>query len=340
MKATGTWVADATINKNQSGKAKMSGKAKISMKANVFSKYGIAFVLLALIVFFSITANNFATVNTLMNILKQVSVVGIAAVGMATVLISGGMDLSMGSVIGLAAVSASMLMLNGVNEVLASILAILVAMVCGLINGLFVYGLRIPPFIATLGMMMSVRGLAYIVTGGLPVFGFSETFAQFGQGYLLDVIPLPVIVMAVVFVLGYLFLNRTRYGRYVYGIGCNEEATKLSGISVRNIKLMVYTIGGALAGLAGIVLLSRVNSGQPNAGNGYEMDIITACVLGGVSISGGEGKIGFVVIGVMIMGVLTTGLIMLGINDYVQQVIRGFVLIGAVALDRLVKHKE
>lgn len=312
---------------------------RINMAA-LFSTYGIVFVLMALVAFFSCAADNFFTASTMMNILKQVSVVGIASVGMTMILISGGMDLSIGSTIGLASVSAAMFMKGGMGGITASALAILIATCCGFANGVFVHALRIPPFIATLGMMISIRGLAYLVTGGLPVFGFSDTFAQFSQGYLFGFIPRPVLVMAAVFALGYLFLNRTKYGRHIYGVGCNEEATKLSGVSVRNIKLMVYTIGGALAGLAGVVMLSRVNSGQPKGGDGFEMSIITACVLGGVSISGGEGKIGFVVIGVLIMGVLSTGLIMMGINDYVQQVIRGLVLIGAVALDRMVKHNQ
>lgn len=303
------------------------------------SVYGILFVLAAMIAFFGIASERFLSLDNILNILRQVSIVGIAAVGMTFVLISGGIDLSSGSLIGVAAVSGAILMKYGMWPFPTCVIALAICTVLGLVNGFFINQLKVPPLIATLGSMVSLRGLAFIITGGLPVFGFSSTFSYFGQGYLW-VIPVPVIVMAAVFVSGGLFLGLTRHGRYVYGVGGNEEATKLSGISVKRIKYMVYTICGFLSGLAGLVLLARINSGQPKAGAGYEMDIITAAVLGGVSISGGEGKVGFVFVGVLIMGILSNGMIMLSVDEYVQQVLKGLVLIGAVALDRLIQSRK
>lgn len=306
---------------------------------NFLANYGIIFVLIILFVFFSITTPNFLTSGNIFNILRQVSIVGITAVGMTFVLIAGGIDLSVGAIIGVSGVGAAQLMLTGVPSLLACIIMLAICTIIGLINGFFINELKIPPLITTLGTMTSLRGLAYIITGGLPVFGFDPSFAKLGQGYIW-IVPIPVIVMAIVFVLGMLFLNKTRFGRYIYGVGGNEEATRLSGINIKRIKYLVYSVCGFLSGLSGLLLLSRTNSGQPKGGLGYEMDIITGVVLGGVSISGGEGRLGFVVIGVLIMGVLTNGMIMLNINDYVQQLIKGLVLIAAVALDRFVQSKK
>jgi ribose/xylose/arabinose/galactoside ABC-type transport system permease subunit len=296
-------------------------------------------VLLLLIGFFSIASPNFLTLDNLLNIMRQVSIVGIASVGITLVLISGGIDLSVGSLIGVAAVSGAILMKQGIGPGYAFIISLLICTVMGLVNGFLINEFKVPPLIATLGTMTSLRGLAFIITGGLPVFGFSDTFSRFGQGYLW-IFPIPVVVMLAVFILGYIFLRFTKYGRYIYGVGGNEEATRLSGIKIKNIKYMVYGLCGTLSGLAGLVLLGRINSGQPQAGTNYEMDCITSAVLGGVSISGGEGRIGFVIVGVLIMGVLSTGMIMLSVDEYVQRVLKGLVLILAVSLDRFVQSRR
>jgi len=255
------------------------------------------------------------------------------------VLLTGGIDLSVGSIIGVAGVGAAELMLFNVPPVLSVAIMLLVSAVIGLLNGFFINKLDVPPLITTLGMMTSLRGLAYIITGGLPVFGFTSTFAKLGQGYLW-IIPIPVIVMAFIFALGIVLLVKTRFGRYIYGVGGNEEATRLSGVNIKRVKYLVYGMSGFLSGLSGIILLSRINSGQPKAGQGYEMDVITAVVLGGVSISGGEGRLSMVIIGVVIMGVLTNGMIMMNVNDYVQQLVKGLVLIAAVSFDRYQARKS
>ena len=186
--------------------------------------------------------------------------------------------------------------------------------------------------------MTTLRGVCYLLTNGSPVFGFPGDILFLGKGSVFGLIPVPVVLMALVFALGILFLEKTRFGTYIYGIGGNEEASRLSGIDTKKIKYLCYGVCSALSALAGIILLARVSSGQPKSGSGYEMDVITACVLGGVSISGGEGKLSFVIIGVLMMGVLSNGLIMINVSDYWQQAISGLVLIAAVAFDRAMQH--
>lgn len=306
----------------------------------ILAKYGILIILILLIVFFTILSEQFSTMQNIFNILRQVSIIGIAAVGMTMVLLTAGIDLSVGSIIGVASVLASELLLMGVGVVWAVLISLVAGAFLGALNAFFINEVDIPPLIVTLGMMTTLRGVAFIITGGLPVYGFGKEITVLGKGELFGVIPVPVIIMVIVFILGYLFLEKTKYGRYIYGVGGNEEATRLSGINVKTIKYIVYAISGFLAALAGVVLLARINSGQPKAGEGYEMDVITAVVLGGVSISGGEGKIGFVIVGVLIMGVLTNGMILVNVQEYVQWVIKGLTLIAAVSFDKFTQTKR
>lgn len=318
----------------------MSTKVDSKKVKNILSSYGIIFVLIALVIVFSILSPRFLMPDNIFNILRQVSIVGIISVGMTLVMITGGIDLSCGSTVGAAGVGAALLMTKGaMNPIVACVLMCIFGIVIGLGNGFFISQLKVPPFIATLGMMTSVRGIAYIVTGGLPVFGFNRDFTKLGQGYL-GIIPIPVLIMLAAFIFGFIFLSKTRAGRHIYGVGGNEEASRLSGVNVKKMKLLVYAVAGFMSALAGVVLLARVNSGQPNAGSGYEMDVITGVVLGGVSMSGGQGKIGMVIIGVMIMGILTNGMTMLSVNEYIQQFVKGMVLIGAVAFDSFVKSRQ
>ncbi len=298
--------------------------------------YGIVFILFLLVIVFTVASPNFLNVSTIFTILKQVSITGIISVGMAFVIMTGGIDLSVGSVAGVSSVTAAMLMMAKLPMSVACIATVLIALVYGVVSGVLITKLSMPPLIATLGMMTALRGMAFIITNGLPVFGFSETFGNFAQNSLW-VIPYPVILLAIIFIIAKYFLDRTTIGRYIYGVGGNEEASRLSGINVTKIKILTYALSGILAGIAGLVLLSRTNSGQPSAGVGYEMDAITAVVLGGVSLNGGEGKISLVMIGVLIMGVLATGMLMCNINDYVQQLVKGLVLIAAVAFSTISK---
>ena len=311
-------------------------KKKVNV-LNILARYAIILALVLLVIVFWSSSDTFFTENNIFNIFKQVAVVGIVSVGMTMVLLTGGIDLSVGSTIGVACVLTATLLLAGVNVILSIIITLIACTAIGMLNGFFINVLKIPPLITTLGMMTSLRGAAYLITGGLPIFGFESDILVLGKGMIFGVIPVQMVIMVVIFILGWLFLDKTRFGRYIYGVGGNEEATRLSGVNVKKIKYIVYAISGFLSGLAGVVLLARVNSGQPKAGDGYEMNVITAVVLGGVSISGGEGKIGFVIIGVLFMGVLTNGMIMLNVDTYVQQVIQGFALLGAVSLDRAVQ---
>lgn len=307
---------------------------------DILATYGIVIVLIALSVVFAVmTSGQFFSLENIFNILKQVAVVGIMSVGMTMVLLTAGIDLSIGSIAGVGCVLAASLLLKGMNVWLVILIVLAISTLIGLVNGFFINELLIPPLIVTLATMTSIRGVAYLITGGMPIFGFKSDILVLGQGYV-GFIPVPVIVMAFIFVIGIVFVQNTRYGRYIYGVGGNEEATRLSGISVKKIKYIVYSISGLLAGLAGMVMLARINSGTPKMGQGYEMDVITAVVLGGVSISGGEGKLGFVIVGVLIMGVLTNGLILLNVQEYVQWVIKGMALIAAVGLDRFIQQRK
>lgn len=303
------------------------------------SRYAILLALIALTLFFAITADGFVSSRNILNILRQVSIVGICAVGMTGVILTGGMDLSVGSVIGVSVVTTASLMVAGVNPFIASMASLLIGVVIGAANAVFINEVGIPPLITTLATMITLRGVAYTITGGLPVFGFPESFSVLGQGHIW-IIPIPVIIMVAAFGFGYMLLNRMRFGRHVYGIGGNEEATRLSGVNVKRVKYTLYMLEGLLAALAGVVLLSRVNSGQPRAGTGYEFDIITAVLLGGVSIFGGVGRITGVIIGVVLMGVLSNGMILLNVDEYTQQIVKGLVLLSAVGFDQLTKRKK
>ena len=300
-----------------------------------FRKYGILVVLALLVMFFSAMTSSFLSVQNLFNIFRQVSITGIVAVGMTYVLLTGGLDLSVGSLLAVTSVTASMLMVKqNVNPWVAMLAAILFTTMLGAITGLIIQKIDIPPMIATLGMMTIVRGLSFIITGGLPVYGLPAKYAVIGQGYVW-VIPVPVIIMVIVFIIGAFVLNKTYFGRYFYAMGGNQEAARLAGVNVNRIKVATYTINAFLCGIAGIILMFRINSGQPTAATGMEMDVITATVLGGVSLSGGEGRITGVLVGCLIMGVLSNGLIIMNVGEYYQMVVKGLVLVLAVSFDKI-----
>ncbi len=307
------------------------GKAKLA-------QYGIYFALFVLVAVFTVTSDVFLTSANLLNVLRQVSIIGICAVGLTFVLLTGGIDLSVGSVIGVSGMTCATLVAAGFPVVLAIAGALAFGLLAGLLAGFIINEAGIPPLITTLGLMTTFRGVSYIIGGGLPVYGVPDGLKALGQGYVLG-IPVPVILMAITLALGHVVLTYTRFGREVYGVGGNEEAARLSGVNVKTLKYKVYALSGMLAAFAGIVLMARVNSGQPKGGEGYELDIITAVVLGGVSIFGGVGRLSGVLAGVLIMGVLANGMILLNINEYVQWVVKGAVLLAAVALDQFI-HRQ
>ncbi len=296
-------------------------------------KHGILLVLIVLVVFFSVTTDAFLKTENLLNVTRQVAMLGISAVGMTLVILTAGIDLSVGSLMSLVNIVCAILMVKaGIHPAAAVLISLVLSGLVGLANGLIITKIKIPPLIATLGMMTALRGLSYVLCDGVPIWGFPDGFRVLGQGYI-GIVPIPVIIMLLVFALGWVFLHKTAYGRYVYGIGGNEEASRLSGIPVQRIKCLVYILSGLLTGIAAIIMLSRLNTGQPKIGLGFELQVITAVVLGGVSIFGGQGRLVGVLIGVMIMGVLSNGMIILDVSEYYQQIIRGVVLLSAVAFD-------
>ena len=301
--------------------------------------------LLVMLVFFSITSPNFLTVRNLMNIVKQVAIYGIASVGMTYVILLGGIDLSIGSIISLVNILAPYVMVNmGMNPIIAVIATLAVSTLIGFLNGLIIARLKMPELIVTFASQTIFAGLAYMICNGTPISRFPDSFLNLGQGYV-GIIPVPAIIMVIVFVIGWFISEKTYFGRYFYALGGNEEAAQLSGINVRQVKYLVYSLSGFFAGLAGLVMLARANTGQPNAGQGYEFDVITCVVLGGVSTTGGSGKMSNVVAGVMIIGVLQNGMVLLDVSSYMQMVVKGIILLIAVGSDcvqrqRMLKAKK
>jgi ribose transport system permease protein len=300
-------------------------------------RFGTLIGLLALCGVLGALTPHFLTVSNLLNIAQQTSINAIVAVGMTFVILSGGIDLSVGSIVALSGVALG-LALHADQPVVVAILAALgTGVLCGQINGLLVDRGRLPPFIVTLGMMSMARGAALVVTEGRPISGFDESFrwlatARFGF------IPAPVIIMVLVYVVAHLVLTRTTFGRYVYAIGGNEEATRLSGVRVGLHKPAIYAVSGLMSAIAAVILTARLNSAQPIAGMMYELDAIAATVIGGTSLMGGEGTIGGTLIGALIMGVLRNGLNLLGVSSFLQQIVIGGVIVGAVLIDTILKR--
>jgi inositol transport system permease protein len=307
---------------------------KLRKVSYFFGTYGIyiAFVLITGIL--AIVSPPFFTPSNIINILRQISVNGIIAVGMTMVIITGGIDLSVGSLVALTAVVATSFAHPGEHLFIVALgFGLLAGLVCGAVNGLLIAKRRLAPFIVTLGMMTAARGMALVYTSGRPVIDLSDTYNNIGGGYLIG-IPIPVFIFLAVVVFGAFVLHYTRFGRYVYAVGGNELAAKISGINTERIVVAVYAITGLLSGLAGIVLSSRVMSASPAIGQGYELDAIAAVVIGGTSLSGGVGTIAGTVTGALIIGVMNNGLDMLNVSSYWQQIVKGLIIVLAVLLDK------
>jgi ribose/xylose/arabinose/galactoside ABC-type transport system permease subunit len=295
--------------------------------------------LVGLCLFLWILTPHFLTVANALNVMEQTSINAIVAVGMTYVIISGGIDLSVGSLVALAGVVLAGALKAGWPLPLAVAAGLGVGAVSGLINGVVIAFGRLPPFIMTLGMMSVARGAALLVTDGRPISGFDAGFRSIATGRVLGV-PAPIVLTLVIYAAAHFVLSRTRFGRYVYGIGGNEEATRLSGVNVRFHKTMVYVVSGAASAVAAVLLTARLNTAQPIAGIMYELDAIAAVVIGGTSLSGGEGNLGGTLIGALTMGVLRNGLNLLGVSSFLQQLVIGVVIIVAVLVDILVKEKR
>ncbi len=317
----------------------METEYKIFKKAGAFlSKYGIYFAFLLLTCILAIISPPFLTTSNIINILRQISVNGIIAVGMTLVIITAGIDLSAGSIVALSAVIAASYAHSGTYPLIVPLaLGVISGLACGLINGVLIAKKRLAPFIVTLGMMTAARGMGLVYTSGRPVINLSDSYDKIGGGYFWG-IPIPVIIFLAVVLCGIFILHYTRFGRYIFAVGGNKFAAKVSGINTDRIIISVYAITGALSGLAGIVLSSRVMSASPATGQGYELDAIAAVVIGGTSLSGGVGTIAGTVAGALIIGVMNNGLDMLNVSSYWQLVVKGLIIVLAVLLDKKSKN--
>ena len=299
----------------------------------------IGLVVFSLIV--SLINERFLTSGNILNVLRQTSINSIIAAGMSFVILTGGIDLSVGSTLALSGAVAATLFAMGVNPVFALLAALAVGAGIGFINGVAIAKGKLQPFIVTLATMTIFRGATMVFTDGKPISaGFeknSEVLAYIGNGYLFG-IPFPIILMIVVFAIGFFILTQTTFGRYVYALGGNEDATKLSGVNTDRIKILVYTLSGFLAAVAGIIITARLSSAQPTAGSGYELDAIAAVVLGGTSLAGGVGSILGTVTGALIIGVLNNALNLMNVSSYYQLLAKGVVILIAVLIDRRSKN--
>ena len=303
-------------------------------------KYVSWIILAVLVCFFSAFSPRFRQISNAITILRQVSINGILAVGLVYILISGGIDLSLGPMLGFTGTLAAMLMVEQQVPIFAAcLIGILAATLFGLFNGISITATNMPPLISTLGMSYVIKAAAYLIHGGMPVYSLPKKMQVLGQGYV-GSIPIPVIVFVVIALFGDFILKRTSYGRGVFAVGSNQEASRLCGLNVKRIQIAVYTVAGFLAGLGGIIMMSRLNAGQPGTGADTSMDIIIGCVLGGVSASGGEGSIAGMVGGVLVMGVLSNGMTILGLNEYYQLLMKGAVLVMSVGFDYYVRTKK
>ncbi len=304
-------------------------------------RFGSLIGLLLLCAALSVLSPYFLTVNNLLNILRQSSINALLALGVLLPILTGGIDLSVGSIMALSiCIMAKMAVHWGINPLIVLIATLMIGTTLGVINGLMLTKLRLPhPFISTLGMMNIARGLALIVTAGFPISGLPPLLRFFGAANI-GRIPVPALVVFIVYAIYYIILNHTAFGRYLYAVGGNKEAARLSGVNVDRVLVLAYANAGFLSALAGVVLAGRVNSGYPLAGLGSELDAIAGAVIGGASLFGGEGGVGGTIVGVLIMGVLRNGLNLLNVSAYWQTVVIGVVVVLAVWVDVLRREAE
>lgn len=301
---------------------------------NLIIKYKSALILLLLCAVVSILTPKFLNWNNIMNIARQTTINGIIAIGMACVILTGGIDLSVGSVLAFSTMVSGLMISAGCPGWIAGIVGVLIGGAIGTLNGALISTMNLPPFIVTLASMSVFRGFTMLASGGMPV-GMQNSISFFGAGYVLG-IPFPVIVLAIIAIIMLFVLNKTRFGRHVYALGGNEQTARLCGIKVNKTKIMVYAISGILAAVSGLIIAARLNSAQPDAGTSYEMDAIAAAVIGGCSMSqGGVGTIGGVVIGAFIIGVLNNALNLLNVSPFWQTAVKGFVILAAIIIDHM-----
>lgn len=314
------------------------------------SKFQSLIALFILCLVISLLSDKFLTATNAWNVMRQISVNICISVGMTLVVLTAGIDLSVGSVLALCGAITAGLLKNGIEVPSANLyigFTILGAIVAGLLagsllgwfNGWAITKFKVPPFVATLAMLTIARGLTMLWTKGFPITGLPENFAYLGTGWFLG-IPLPVWISGLIVFIAVIITNKTKLGRYIYAIGGNENAATLSGINIKKIKIIVYSIAGTLAAVGGLLVTSRLDAAQPNAGTGYELDSIAAVVIGGTSLSGGRGSVLGTVLGAIIIGVLNNGLVLLNVSPFWQQVVKGFVILTAVIIDKANEKSE
>ncbi|MFX0109473.1 ribose ABC transporter permease RbsC [Bacillus pumilus] len=302
---------------------------------NIMQKLGPFLGLIILVAIVSILNPAFLEPLNILNLLRQISINALIAFGMTFVILTGGIDLSVGAILALSSALTAGFIVSGMDPNLAIIVGCIIGAILGMVNGLLITKGKMAPFIATLATMTIFRGLTLVYTDGNPITGLGSNYAfqLFGRGYFLG-IPVPAITMLLTFIVLWVLLHKTPFGRRTYAIGGNEKAALISGIKVPRVKIMIYSLAGFMSALAGAILTSRLNSAQPTAGTSYELDAIAAVVLGGTSLSGGRGRIVGTLIGVLIIGVLNNGMNLLGVSSFYQSVVKGIVILIAVLLDR------
>jgi ribose transport system permease protein len=303
------------------------------------SRYGIALALVALVVTLSLLSPSFLATTNLINVLRQISVNALLAFGMTAVILTAGIDLSVGSVLAFSGALAAGFSVAGWPPALAMVAALGLGALLGLFNGIFVAYVRIAPFIVTLGGLTIFRGATLVYTDGRPITGLPEAFDVLGNGVALG-LPVPIWVMVAFLSLTYFLLRFTALGRAIYAVGGNEEAARLSGIPIVSVKLFTYGYSGLASALGALVLTGRLNSAQPTAGSGFELDAIAAVVVGGTSLSGGRGGVVGSFLGAAIIGVLNNGMNLLNVSAFYQQIVKGGVILGALLVDRLVAARR
>lgn len=303
-------------------------------------RYGIGIVMLGMIVLLSVIAPTFRKPANVISILLQISINGILALGMVFVITAGGIDLSIGSMLALTSVIVGTVLNTTGNIALACVLAVMATTMFGFLNGMLIAKFKLFPFVVTLATQLVIRGVAYIISGGYSASLANANFKNIGNGKLLGVIPIPVVILFVIAVLAYIIMHWTHFGRYIYAVGGNMNAAIASGVNVFWTRTFSFAIMGFCAGVAGIIMTSRISAAQPNIGVGYETDVIAACVIGGTSFLGGIATIPGTIIGIVIIGLIYNGMNLVGINSYWQTITKGLLIIGAIMLDMFMTKRK
>lgn len=316
---------------------KLAQKGKVSLLKNgnnLLRRFGIFIAFLIIVIILSCITSSFLTGENILNVIRQISFNGMVAIGMTFVIITGGIDLSVGSVLALGALFTTSMCTqeNPGSLVVAILVGLAVATACGFLNGLMITKGKMAPFIATMAMMTMARGASLLFCNGRPIINLTDEFKEIGTGSLL--LPIPILVFFLVIIVAYLVLYRSRFGRKVFAVGGNEAAAKASGVNIDRVKISVYMISSFLAGLSGIILAARMGAGSPIVGEGYELDAIAAAVIGGTSLSGGVGSVFGTVIGTLIIGIISNGLDILNVSSYYQDIVKGLIIVIAVLIDR------